>query len=390
MPSSDTRSHAPRLAPRSRGLVILTSLFVAGIVATMLLDRWGADLGWTGAFYSPGGDHGGWPWARAQPWAFLYDYGELLPLMLLAAALGLYAACRIGKAPRKYAKPCLVIILTIALGPGLLVNGLLKNYWGRPRPVEVSAFGGDWEYRTVWEPGVPGRGKSFTCGHCSMAFSVGSAAAFAPFFPVAAGAALVASVGYGIAMGVARMAQGGHFPTDILWSGILVFMIAAALYYLVLRIPESADESALRVEPAPSSVVALVLIFVVLPAGVCLVNWPIYQEDRVPVAAPQGSSELVFRVSPDRVQAREVNSTGAKELQLHTIIRGYGTPWSRLKGEVRSRVEGSVLHLDYVVHPSGCLLTWTAAASLVIPYVPHPNRLPGRQTPSGIGEFRRP
>jgi lipid A 4'-phosphatase len=270
------------------------------------------------------------------------------------------------------------------------VNGLLKNYWGRPRPVEVSALGGDWEYRTVWEPGVPGRGKSFTCGHCSMAFAVGSAAAFAPYFPVAAGAALVASVGYGMVMGVARMAQGGHFPTDVLWSGILVFMIAAALYYLVFRIPESADESAHRIELAPSSVVALVLVFVALPAGVCLVNWPIYQEDRVPVAAPQSASELVFRVSPDRVQAREVHSADARELQLHTLIRGYGAPWSRLRGEVRPRVEGSVLHLDYLVHPSGYLRTWTAVASLVIPSGPHPNPLPGREAPSGVGDGRRP
>jgi hypothetical protein len=117
MPSFDTRSHAPLLAPRSRGLLILAGLFVAGIVATMLFDRWGADLGWAGAFYIPGAGNGGWLWARAQPWAFLYDYGELPPLMLLAAALGLYAACRSGKARREYAKPCLVIILTIALGP---------------------------------------------------------------------------------------------------------------------------------------------------------------------------------------------------------------------------------------------------------------------------------
>lgn len=387
MPSLATRCRTCLLAPRSRGLAIVAGLFVAGIVATMLLDRWGADLAWTGAFYRPGHSLGGW--ARVQPWLCLYDYGELPPLLLLAAALGLYVACRVGKAPRQYAKPCLVIILTIALGPGLLVNGLLKNYWGRPRPVEVSGLGGDWEYRTVWEPGIPGRGKSFTCGHCSMAFAMGSGAAFAPYFPVASGAILVASVGYGILMGVARMALGGHFPTDVLWSGILVFMIVAALYYLVLRIPESADASAPEVRLGRSKIVLLTLVFVVLPSGVCLVNSPYYQEDRVPVAVPSQVNEVVLHTGPDQIQAYKMHAADAKEMQLHTVIQGYGAPWARLRGELRSRVEGSVLHLDYVVHPKGYLRSWTAMATLVMPKAPHPDPLPEREGEKSLPRLGR-
>ena len=34
------------------------------------------------------------------------------------------------------------LLLTLALGPGLLVNGFLKSHWGRARPSEVSTFGG--------------------------------------------------------------------------------------------------------------------------------------------------------------------------------------------------------------------------------------------------------
>ncbi|MBI5570514.1 MAG: phosphatase PAP2 family protein [Desulfomonile tiedjei] len=367
----------------------MAGLFVAGIVATVLLDRGDADLAWTGAFYIPGGSNGGWPWARAQPWAFLYDYGELPPLILLAAALGLYAACRVGRAPRQYARPCLVIILTIALGPGLLVNGLLKNYWGRPRPVEVSALGGDWEYRSVWEPGTPGRGKSFTCGHCSMAFALGSAAAFAPYFPIASGAALVASVGYGALMGVARMAQGGHFPTDVLWSGILVFMIVAALYYLVLRIPESADASTPHAELSRSNIVALVLFFVALPSGVCLVNSPYYQEDRVPVVIPAEVKGVVLRSGPDQVQAHKVNLASTSVMAVLTVIQGYGAPWARLRGELRSHVEGSVLHLDYVVHPKGYLRSWTAMATLVMPKAPHPDPFPEKEGEKSLPRLGR-
>ena len=35
------------------------------------------------------------------------------------------------------------LILSYALGPGLLVNVALKDNWGRPRPGHITQFGGD-------------------------------------------------------------------------------------------------------------------------------------------------------------------------------------------------------------------------------------------------------
>src|SRR5262245_65073304 len=35
------------------------------------------------------------------------------------------------------------LIATMALAPGLLVSVLLKDLWGRPRPIVVTQFGGD-------------------------------------------------------------------------------------------------------------------------------------------------------------------------------------------------------------------------------------------------------
>jgi lipid A 4'-phosphatase len=227
--------------PQAKGVTIICALFLLGVAGAVFLDLIDADLNWTGHFYSPGGQRGGWERGRDFPWGLLYDYGEFLGLALTAAAVVFWVASIKGKIGREYARPCLVVILTVVLGPGLLVNGILKNYWGRPRPVEISRFGGEWEYRKVWDPGIPGRGKSFPCGHCSMAFSVASAAAFFPIHPVMATGALVVGVSYGIIMGVARIAQGGHFPTDVLWSGVLVLVLVATLYYVVFRIPERAD-----------------------------------------------------------------------------------------------------------------------------------------------------
>jgi len=36
----------------------------------------------------------------------------------------------------------LFLIVTLALGPGALVNGVLKEHWGRSRPIDVTQFGG--------------------------------------------------------------------------------------------------------------------------------------------------------------------------------------------------------------------------------------------------------
>ena len=55
--------------------------------------------------------------------------------------------------------------------------------------------------------------------------------------------ALLAGACYGALMGVARMAQGGHFPSDVLWAGGVVYLVGLSLYYLLrLDLGESPEE----------------------------------------------------------------------------------------------------------------------------------------------------
>lgn len=229
--------------PRSRGIAIILALFAVGIVSTAVLEATGWDLSWPGRFYTTGGDRGGWTHGREKPWDLLYDYGEIPTMVLVAAVLILCVAAKWGKVKERYAKSCLVIMLTVALGPGILVSAILKPYWGRPRPAEISTFSGTHEYRKVWNPGGPGAGKSFTCGHCAMAYSLASGVAFYPVHPLLSICMLAGGIGFGTIVGVARIVQGGHFPTDVLWSGILILVLIAALYYLVFRIPEQKNYS---------------------------------------------------------------------------------------------------------------------------------------------------
>lgn len=226
------------LTSRSKGLIVIAGLVGFGFAATVAINATGIDLEWTGAFYREGGPYGGWIHSRDFPWGALYDYGEIPGIALATACLGLAVAARLGKAPKCYLKPALVVVLSVIIGPGLVVNGILKPFWGRPRPQEIKAFGGTQEYRPVQRPAGPGGGKSFTCGHCSVAFSVVSAASFYHCHPALAGAALGAGLAFGIVTGEARIAQGGHYPSDVLWSGIIVFVVVALLHWIVFRIPD--------------------------------------------------------------------------------------------------------------------------------------------------------
>jgi len=62
-------------------------------------------------------------------------------------------------------------LLTLALGPGLLVNSLLKSHWGRARPIEVSAFGGARSFSPAYIIAQQcSRNCSFVSGDAAMGY----------------------------------------------------------------------------------------------------------------------------------------------------------------------------------------------------------------------------
>lgn len=214
-----------------RKLFIDFALPVAVLLAgTVLLSITDADLLLSERFYSPAG---GWPWKDARPWIDLYHYGNIPALMLGLFGLGAFILGFWVRRMASYRKIGLFLAVYLALGPGLVINAVFKDHWGRPRPVDIRNFGGSETYRPVWERGEPGRGKSFPSGHASVGFFL-----FAPFFflrrqaPAGAAMFLLLGLAYGVLMGVGRMAQGGHFATDILWAWGLTYLTGLVLYYI--------------------------------------------------------------------------------------------------------------------------------------------------------------
>jgi membrane-associated phospholipid phosphatase len=132
------------------------------------------------------------------------------------------------------AEAVLFLIGTLAVGPGLIANTLLKDHWGRARPIDVTEFDGLSRFTPWWDPrgGCPNN-CSFIAGEPAGAFWTMAPAALAPpqWRLLAYGGALV----FGSAVGVLRIAGGGHFFTDVVFAGVFMFLLIWAAYGLIYR-----------------------------------------------------------------------------------------------------------------------------------------------------------
>jgi membrane-associated PAP2 superfamily phosphatase len=128
----------------------------------------------------------------------------------------------------------LFLIATLALAPGLLVNVTLKDYGGRPRPAGVTQLGGPEVFVPWWDPrGACDKNCSFVGGEPSGAFWTMAPAALAPATWRAA--AYGAAIAFGVGVSVLRMAFGGHFFTDVVFAGVLTYLVVWLMHGLIYR-----------------------------------------------------------------------------------------------------------------------------------------------------------
>jgi membrane-associated phospholipid phosphatase len=126
------------------------------------------------------------------------------------------------------------LIATMALAPGLLVNAVLKDHWGRPRPIDVTQFGGNQNFVAWWDPrGDCPSNCAFVSGDVAgAAWTIAPAALTPPQWrALAYTAALTLSAG----MAAIRVMAGAHFPSDVIFAGVFTFLIIWITYAVVYR-----------------------------------------------------------------------------------------------------------------------------------------------------------
>lgn len=179
-------------------------------------------------------------------WNWLYIYG-IWPawIMTLIALIGF--ALSFKKVYQAWRIPCLYILLTFGIGAGLIIHATLKDHWGRPRPKQVTEFGGLQPFRPYYEPNIrnqPEPSKSFACGHASMGYCffalIFLGAIYRLYWLYWLG--LILAWGLGLLLSIARIAQGGHFLSDTLASALIMWLTAWGLAYWLFAKKECINE----------------------------------------------------------------------------------------------------------------------------------------------------
>lgn len=156
---------------------------------------------------------------------FRYMPHFLVPALLILLILPWFKQSL--KPSRKYTGFLLVVLL---VGPGIIVHPILKDNWDRPRPRDVQQFGGQLEFSPAFVMAdQPGKNQSFASGHAAMGFFF---MAFAWVFRqrrYLLGGMLIGSL-----VSLGRMVQGGHFVSDIVTAGFIVYFTCQVFAYYML------------------------------------------------------------------------------------------------------------------------------------------------------------
>ncbi|HEU0203428.1 MAG TPA: phosphatase PAP2 family protein [Burkholderiaceae bacterium] len=167
---------------------------------------------------------------RSITWA-----SRVAGLVLLVLTLGAWLPRVAPRALQRRRCAILFLFVALALGPGLLVNSLIKENSGRARPVNVTEFGGESRFTRAWVPADQCRRNcAFVSGHVAV-----GAFLFAGWFVAGSARARRAWLGAGLAagltIGVGRMLAGSHFLSDVLVAMMLVWIVCALTAALILR-----------------------------------------------------------------------------------------------------------------------------------------------------------
>ena len=214
------------------GLVVVLGLAaVTGLIFALYPEL---DLAIARAFYDPARQDFSLRFDRTLAW-LRYESMWVITALVAPAAVALVVKLLLPFTRMLMSGRAVVfLIATLVLGPGLLVNVTMKDYWPRSRPIDVPELGGSEQFVAWWDPrGACPKNCSFVAGESAGAFWTLAPATLAP--PQWRPLAYAAAVAFGLGVSAMRIAFGGHFFTDAVFAGVFMFLIVWVAHGLIYR-----------------------------------------------------------------------------------------------------------------------------------------------------------
>ena len=358
-------------APRRSWIPEAGLWFATAVLVTVVFAYTPLDIAAARIFYhAQDTDH--WPLGKVWPWWVLYHLAPVITASLVVIGL---TAILMGKLPEREAwrQNGIRLIFCIVIGPGLMINAVFKDHWNRPRPREVAEFGGTLHYTPA--PWRGEGGSSFPCGHCSVGFLYATGWwAWKRRRPGWARVSLALGLIVGSALGLGRMAAGGHFLSDVIWSALIALGLAHIVYEHLLPVgePDGAAQNPPRARPQWLRGTQCLTIFALLGAAFVLLALFVTPHGKpfstqldlallpsqprvLEVGAPAGNIDIVIEDSSQRPQLRA-------DGELH----GFGLPGSQLDASL-------VFHalptptLSFRIEEQGWITDLSAFATIRVP-----------------------
>jgi membrane-associated PAP2 superfamily phosphatase len=181
-----------------------------------------------------------------------HHWAKYVVVLIACAVIGAWLMSFFLPALKSRRRVLLFLGLALTLAPATV--SILKSGSHRSCPYDLVQYGGNAPHVGLLERTPPGDypGRCFPSGHASAGFCL-----FAFYF---AGLALrrrhLALAGLwggfaaGMLFGLARLAQGAHFLSHNLWSGLVCWLVILAIYVAIIG-PASQPASALASNPEP-------------------------------------------------------------------------------------------------------------------------------------------
>jgi lipid A 4'-phosphatase len=171
---------------------------------------------------------------------FTYFIYELIPVatkLLVAAYIIylLYILARHRSFKKMIKTRVFFLFLAAAIGPGIIVNYVLKDNFGRARPSQITEFKGDNKFSRPFEiSNQCTTNCSFPSGHAAMGYYFTAVAylltgrCFSLFY--------ISGIIFGSIVGLTRIMVGAHFASDVVSACFLILLINHLIYTLWKKI----------------------------------------------------------------------------------------------------------------------------------------------------------